>query len=549
MGNAFSRKESRSSTSSKRVMKSSHQLDNQLAPKEAIPCENEENPECPICFLNFKSLNTVSCCNGSICTTCYISLKSSQNISICPFCTNSSYTAIHIPIVEKENISRGNSSNEKNEIKSQKDLKENLSDMKSFSFSEKKSYSAPVSSIEERNAIENEIRNQHQSQKTECSHNLFQNQNPTTRRDQNPNLLIRDLRHNARVNRRQTTGNMGNTSRVNRNQEVPLYRRRNDEMNMLEEIMLHEAIRLSMLDAEREKSPAGQSPVTVAVGQEEQRKKGPAEEPNNHRTKTYRALNEGGVRKVSGSTEPSPSDLEDSLSVRDLESGQHTHPAPVAAEGLLKPAAVPTPDSLVPDETGGSSEDRAGSEGRRQEDSFDEDDLLTQALTLSLAAVVPAPAAEGSYEGRGAADSTEPHTHKTRNLSVEVDVPACCMRLEEDDNDKNMVLASVADNAAVSSICPSSPVTASAGSLIEKISIALSTPPPGGSSSNSGRDRDRTIFDFPAPFQSTSYLTASAPSPRPVSPLTESRGAANDDSAHPTVDHTSLLCEKHTSHR
>lgn len=46
--------------------------------------------ECPICFLNFTALNIASCCKQQICTGCYNQFKpkSSNSKITCPFCNN-----------------------------------------------------------------------------------------------------------------------------------------------------------------------------------------------------------------------------------------------------------------------------------------------------------------------------------------------------------------------------------------------------------------------------------------------------------------------------
>ena len=49
----------------------------------------------PICFVNYEALNTVSCCKGNICTSCYVDLKSHKTHSKkteCPFCNSVGYS-------------------------------------------------------------------------------------------------------------------------------------------------------------------------------------------------------------------------------------------------------------------------------------------------------------------------------------------------------------------------------------------------------------------------------------------------------------------------
>ena len=51
--------------------------------------EEVDDKECPICFLNYGALNSVVCCNQSICTNCYVELRNAQPVTKnchCPFC-------------------------------------------------------------------------------------------------------------------------------------------------------------------------------------------------------------------------------------------------------------------------------------------------------------------------------------------------------------------------------------------------------------------------------------------------------------------------------
>ena len=56
----------------------------ELAPRKKWG-EEEGDEECPICFLNFVRLNTAVCCSQSICTDCYLLVKTGK-MDHCPFC-------------------------------------------------------------------------------------------------------------------------------------------------------------------------------------------------------------------------------------------------------------------------------------------------------------------------------------------------------------------------------------------------------------------------------------------------------------------------------
>ncbi|KAI5078580.1 hypothetical protein GOP47_0006251 [Adiantum capillus-veneris] len=69
-------------------------LNGQLAP--CYPGVEEYAPEldeCPICFLFFPSLNRSRCCSKSVCTECYLQIKSSgyAPFTNCPFCKAPNY--------------------------------------------------------------------------------------------------------------------------------------------------------------------------------------------------------------------------------------------------------------------------------------------------------------------------------------------------------------------------------------------------------------------------------------------------------------------------
>ena len=66
-------------------------LEKKLAPRssEQVGAGAEaETRECPICFLDVGFMNTSTCCNQLICTGCYVALVRQKNLSaVCAFCT------------------------------------------------------------------------------------------------------------------------------------------------------------------------------------------------------------------------------------------------------------------------------------------------------------------------------------------------------------------------------------------------------------------------------------------------------------------------------
>mmetsp|Transcript_21446 Transcript_21446/g.31081 ORF Transcript_21446/g.31081 Transcript_21446/m.31081 type:complete len:497 (+) Transcript_21446:130-1620(+) len=59
--------------------------------------ESPDTEECPICFLNYKAVNSASCCRNYICTECYLQVKVPRGISTCPFCSSSSFGVTYTP--------------------------------------------------------------------------------------------------------------------------------------------------------------------------------------------------------------------------------------------------------------------------------------------------------------------------------------------------------------------------------------------------------------------------------------------------------------------
>lgn len=89
--------------------------ENKLAPIESASDDNDE--ECPICFMNFSAVNTTSCCKYELCTGCYVQLNSSaenlqQKTCSCPFCGKDSLVVNYHPKAAKTTIPKNNKPNE-----------------------------------------------------------------------------------------------------------------------------------------------------------------------------------------------------------------------------------------------------------------------------------------------------------------------------------------------------------------------------------------------------------------------------------------------------
>lgn len=85
---------------------------NRLAPETKLDNENEsEENECPICFCCYVALNEAKCCRGKICTSCHLNIvaakpsRSPRRNMECPFCTSSSYSVECIQVVTVDNTS------------------------------------------------------------------------------------------------------------------------------------------------------------------------------------------------------------------------------------------------------------------------------------------------------------------------------------------------------------------------------------------------------------------------------------------------------------
>ncbi|XP_039125997.1 E3 ubiquitin-protein ligase GW2-like isoform X2 [Dioscorea cayenensis subsp. rotundata] len=80
-------------------------LDSKLAP--CYPGDEEcvlDFEECPICFLYYPSLNRSRCCLKGICTECFLQMKPQQSArpTQCPFCKTSNYAVEYRGVRTKE---------------------------------------------------------------------------------------------------------------------------------------------------------------------------------------------------------------------------------------------------------------------------------------------------------------------------------------------------------------------------------------------------------------------------------------------------------------
>ncbi len=59
-----------------------------------------EDTECPICYLNYTALNSVTCCKQVICTNCYVELRNAKPVASecpCPFCHQMGFLTKYTP--------------------------------------------------------------------------------------------------------------------------------------------------------------------------------------------------------------------------------------------------------------------------------------------------------------------------------------------------------------------------------------------------------------------------------------------------------------------
>jgi len=64
----------------------------------------ETDTECPICFLNYAQVNQTKCCQGSLCTECYLQVRPPKEKVACPFCNSSNLVVTLQQTLSQESI-------------------------------------------------------------------------------------------------------------------------------------------------------------------------------------------------------------------------------------------------------------------------------------------------------------------------------------------------------------------------------------------------------------------------------------------------------------
>jgi len=65
-------------------------------------CVDTELEECPICFLFYPGLNRSTCCKKGICTECFLQIKKPNGQASCPFCQRGNYSTVYTGPLTKE---------------------------------------------------------------------------------------------------------------------------------------------------------------------------------------------------------------------------------------------------------------------------------------------------------------------------------------------------------------------------------------------------------------------------------------------------------------
>lgn len=72
-----------------------HILDGKLAPR-VQGSDSKDHPgfeECPICFMFYSRVNRSTCCNQAVCTECFLQIRPPRKLVDCPFCNTSGFQA------------------------------------------------------------------------------------------------------------------------------------------------------------------------------------------------------------------------------------------------------------------------------------------------------------------------------------------------------------------------------------------------------------------------------------------------------------------------
>ena len=131
----------------------------QLAPTKPISIDDFDS-ECPICFLNYTGLNSISCCKGKICTQCYLDLKSSKGKKLtCPYCSTSKYTVTY---TENTTCIETNTTNKKSKSSKDNLVQSECQSPPTPAYITPVKTSPPVvfASVSDRQSIEKEVRGQ-----------------------------------------------------------------------------------------------------------------------------------------------------------------------------------------------------------------------------------------------------------------------------------------------------------------------------------------------------------------------------------------------------
>mmetsp|Transcript_15299 Transcript_15299/g.19137 ORF Transcript_15299/g.19137 Transcript_15299/m.19137 type:complete len:419 (+) Transcript_15299:130-1386(+) len=68
---------------------------------------NKRDCECPICFLHYSQVNLTCCCRAHICTECYLQVRpQKEKMSVCPFCNNQNLVTTVAKPMEDSDVER-----------------------------------------------------------------------------------------------------------------------------------------------------------------------------------------------------------------------------------------------------------------------------------------------------------------------------------------------------------------------------------------------------------------------------------------------------------
>ncbi|CAB9500239.1 May negatively regulate the SNF1 kinase (By similarity) [Seminavis robusta] len=264
--------------------------------------ENRSSPtdrECPICFLQYKEVNTTKCCSAFICTECYLQVRPQKAKSpSCPFCNHSKFSVtvaqamnaeamllreeteqrvIEAKIREQQSQQNSNSPNgdnkaggaaEKNSFGSSLEQNERIATLRarssSLSDQQENFESIPEDVLresfamtpEERRMLEDEMRAQHSHPlslrlEAEAEERRIQNEQEFLRNNPTHAFLEQQRRYrSARASGSRTTGG-AEPPRRNWNQIVEAFERGgHGEVNSLDDLVVLEAAMILSMEEE-----------------------------------------------------------------------------------------------------------------------------------------------------------------------------------------------------------------------------------------------------------------------------------------------------------